>query len=165
MYLQYLNHSVQTSRNPGTPDTPPFSLSGLPHLEQLILHANASTYSELDGTYEVYYSLPVITALACSASQLKHLDLRLHFTLIGSYYLPDVDWTPLNLLFPNSSSSSLQRVDLRVSARRNYYGRVATCGELLPSLKADLHLSRLVRRGVLVISARDMWIRKAALSA
>jgi len=99
------------------------------------------------------YSLPVIAALARSAPQLKHLDLRRHFILIGSCCLPDVDWTPLNLLFPNSS---LQRIDLRVSARRDYYGRVVACSDLFSSLKADLHLSRLVRQGVLVVSARDM---------
>jgi hypothetical protein len=101
----------------------------------------------------VDYSLPVIIAVARSAPRLKHLDLRRHFTLIGSYCSPHVDWTPLNLLFLNSS---LQRIDLRVSARRNYYGRVVACSDLLSSLNADLHLSKLVRRGVLVVSAGDM---------
>ena len=134
----WLNYSAPNSNN----TTLPFSLECFPHLKQLIIH-NSISYRN-SGVVDTAVSLPVMVR---SASSLKHLILRVYLSVYPVCIFSDVYWSPLNLLFSDSSPPSLQHIDLRILNKSGF-----PSAEILSDLADDVNLRKLKRRGVLVIS-------------
>ncbi len=143
---------VQINISTMLPETFPFTPSCLPHLERLITHANAI------ATFSWHrFCLHAVTTLIQSASRsLQLVNLNFHFGPTSTSFLSCIDWSPLTLLPPDSSSSR-RRIELCISAKviaSKPYQNIPPA-ELLSYFDFDdADLARMVREGILIIKPK-----------
>jgi hypothetical protein len=128
-------------------ETFPFTLSCLPHLERLIIHAHGVIHL---GWHS--FCLHAVTTLIQSASRsLQLVILNFEFGFTSTFYFSRINWSPLALLSPDSSSSR-RRIELCISFEALILPfRNTPLAELLSCLRFDgAGLTRMVREGILI---------------